>query len=135
MEILWTGPYGWPKYEGHLLCVPQHSGVYLQTVEYRKGYLIYAAGLTARSIRIRLVEHTRKYMSGDYNVLDIGALQRGVRKEIWHGWGWSQEKRVKFRKRKPVILDEVRRQLKGFRIFVAEVGPEKRILERLEASL
>jgi hypothetical protein len=25
-------------------------------------------------------------MSGDYNVLDVTAMQKGIRKEVWHGW-------------------------------------------------
>lgn len=135
MEILWNGPYGWPKFEGDLPVLPQHSGVYLQTVEYRKGYLIYCAGLTRRPMRKRFAEHTRKYLRGDYNVLDIAAMKNGVRKEIWHGWGWSPEKRLKFEKRKRKILQAVRKQLEGFRIFVADVNTEERILERLEASI
>ena len=135
MEVRWTGPYGWPRYEGHLPAVPRHPGVYLQTVEYRKGFLIYCAGITRRSIRKRFAEHTRKYMSGDYNVLDMAAMHHGVRKEIWHGWGWSPEKRVKFKKRKLKILEAVRKQLEGFRIFVADLGAEERILERIEASI
>lgn len=135
MEILWTGPYGWPRFEGDLPVLPQHSGIYLQTFEYRKGYLIYCAGLTRRPMGKRFAEHTRKYLRGDYNVLDITAMQHGVRKEIWHGWGWSPEKRAKFKKRKLKILEAVRKQLEGFRIFVADLGAEERILERIEASI
>lgn len=75
IEITWTGPYGWPKYEteSNLRPIPKHPGVYLQTVEYRDGYLIYAAGLTRRPIPTRFREHTRKYMTGDYNVLEVVA--------------------------------------------------------------
>jgi hypothetical protein len=135
MEIIWTGPYGWPKYEGQIPPVPLHAGVYLLTVEYRNGYLIYAAGLTRRPIRKRLTEHTRKYLCGDYNVLDIRALQNCVRKEIWHGWGWSREKRLRFRKQRIKIIEAVRRQLEGFRVFVSDSSPEERILERIEASI
>src|ERR1700722_15537707 len=40
-----------------------------------------------------------------------------------------------FEERKPVILDAVRNQLRGFRIFRAGMGPEPRILERLEAAI
>ncbi len=136
MRIVWAGPYGWPKYEGDLPVVPDHSGVYLQTVKFRDGYLIYAAGVSARSIRERFAAHTRKYLSGDYNVLDIDALQHGVRLEIWHGWWWGlPEKRILFENRKLAIVDAVHKQLTGFRIFVANLDVEKRILERLESSI
>lgn len=137
MEIRWTGPYGWPKYEheNRLPSVPKHPGVYLWTVEYQDGYLIYAAGLTRRSIPIRLREHTRNFLNGEYNVLDIDMMQQGVRKEIWRGWGWSPTKQAEYKKKKQIIYDAARRQLAGFRIFVVDVGTQPRLLERLEASI
>jgi len=67
--------------------------------------------------------------------LDIAAMQQGIRKEIWHGWGWSPEKRADFEKQRQEILNAAREQLQGFRIFAADVGTEPRILERLEASI
>lgn len=137
LGAIWTGPYCWPgfatTYNQHP--IPRHPGVYLQTVEYLGGYLIYAAGLTRRPIPERFREHTRKYMSGDYTVLDIAAMQQGIRKEIWHGWGWSPEKRADFENRKQDILDAAAMQLAGFRVFTADVGTGPRTLERLEASI
>jgi hypothetical protein len=137
INIIWTGPYSWPglELESKLAPTPSQPGVYLMTVDYLDGYLIYAAGLTRRSIRQRLGEHTRKYMSGDYNVLEITAMQQGVRSEVWHGWGWSPEKRIEFEHRKSEILNAVRKQLAGFRIFTAHLGTEPRLLERLEAAV
>jgi hypothetical protein len=74
-------------------------------------------------------------MRGDYTVLDITAMNEGIRKEIWHGWGWSPEKRTEYENRKLIIVDAARKQLAGFRIFVANVGTQPRLLERLEASI
>lgn len=137
IDIDWTGPYSWPKFEieNGLASIPKLPGVYLQTVEYQDGYLIHAAGLTRRTVPKRFREHTRKYMSGDYNVFDIIAMQQGIRKEVWHGWGWTLDKRIEFEKLKPTIHEAVRKQLAGFRIFIADMGTEPRILERLEASI
>lgn len=137
IDINWTGPYSWPKFEleNNLPSIPNHSGIYLQTIEYQDGYLIYAAGLTRRPVPVRFREHTRKYMSGDYTIFDIVAMQQGIRKEMWHGWGWTPEKRTEFEKQKPIIQAAAHRQLVGFRIFVADVGTQPRILERLEASI
>jgi len=42
---------------------------------------------------------------------------------------------VEFENRKQVILDAANAQLEGFRIFVADIGNQPRILERLEASI
>ncbi|MGO9569976.1 MAG: hypothetical protein ACLP5H_20805 [Desulfomonilaceae bacterium] len=137
IEVTWEGPYGWPGFESenNLRPIPNTPGVYLQTFEYQGGYLIYAAGLTRRPVPTRFRDHTRKYMNGEYNVLDIDAAQQGVRKEVWHGWGYAREHREEFEERKSIIVDAVRKQLTGFRIFVADVGTQPRTLERLEASI
>ena len=137
LAVIWTGPFAWPTFEREtsLPAIPNHPGVYLMTVEYLKGFLIYAAGITRRSIPRRFREHTRKYMSGDYTVLDIAALRQGIRKEIWHGWGWSPEKHSDYKSRKNTIDDAARQQLAGFRIFVANLDNQPRILERIEAAI
>ena len=82
IDIEWKGPYAWPKFEteSNLPAIPKHPGVYLQTSTYENGYIIYAAGITRRPIPQRLREHTRKYLSGDYTILDMDAMKHGVRK-------------------------------------------------------
>lgn len=137
IEVTWDGHYGWPSFESenNLHPIPKYPGVYLQTFEYQDGYLIYAAGITRRPVPIRFREHTRKYMNGEYNVLDISAAQIGNRREIWHGWGYARKHRSEFEERKSIILDAVRKQLVGFCIFVADVGKAPRVCERLEASV
>lgn len=137
IETTWMGPYSWPGYEQEngLRSLPKQPGLYLQTVEYQNGFLVYAAGLTRRTIPQRFREHTRKYMSGDYNVLDIVAMQQGTRREIWHGWGWSPMKRERFEEQKTLVLDAVQKQLASFRIFVTDIGTEPRLLERLESAI
>jgi len=137
IEAVWNGPYSWSGFEeaNKLPAIPNKPGVYLQTFEYNGGYLIYAAGITRRTVPARLSEHTRKYMSGEYNVLDIAAAEQGVRKEIWHGWDYARRHREEFEERKSIILDAVRRQLLGFRVFVSDTGTERRLLERIEAAI
>ena len=137
LEVFWDGPFSWPKFEesNGLPSIPQSPGVYLQTFEYQSGYLIYAAGITRRLVRVRFREHTRSYMNGEYNVLDPSEAERGVRKEIWHGWGYAKAHRNQFEENKDEIQQAVQKQLTRFRIFVAEVGTEPRLLERIEASI
>lgn len=137
IDIEWRGPYAWPKFEteSNLPAIPKHPGVYLLTSVYENGYIIYAAGITRRPIPQRFREHTRKYLSGDYTILDMDAMQHGVRKEIWHGWGWTPDKRKEYERRKSNLLEAVRKQLAAFSIFVADVGTEPRILERIEAAI
>jgi hypothetical protein len=133
----WQGPFGWPNFESALPPAPSLPGTYLQTFEYQDGYLIYAAGITRRTVRSRLHEHTKQYLSGVYTVLDVDAVQAGTRKEIWHGF-WMKprptERVAEFHARHDEIITSARRQLASFRIFVAEMK-EPRILERLEAAV
>ena len=137
IDIEWTGPYAWPKFEieSYLPTIPKHPGIYLMTSEYKTGYIIYAAGITRRPIPTRFREHTRKYLRGDYTILDMSDIKHGVRKEIWHGWGWTPEKRKEYERRKSQLVEAARKQLAAFRIFVADVGKEPRILERFEATI
>lgn len=136
LEITWNGPYSWPGYEddNSLPAIPKVPGVYLQTFEYKRGYLIYAAGITRRPVPTRFREHARKYMNGEYNVLDILAAQEGIRKEIWHGWGYARGHREEFKEKQMAIQNAVQMQLAGFRIFVTDIQ-ELRVLERLEAAI
>lgn len=137
IEARWDGPYSWPGFESHndLRPIPSTSGVYLQTFDYQGGYLIFCAGLTRRPVSKRLREHTHNFMNGKYNVLDIAAAQQGIRLEIWHGWGYAREHQEEFKEQKKIIRDAVGKLLAGFRIFVADLGNQPRILERLEAAI
>lgn len=65
----------------------------------------------------------------------MSAMKRGVRKEIWHGWGWTPAKRKEYELRKNDLVEAVREQLAAFNIFVANMGKGPRILERLEAAI
>lgn len=138
MECNWQGPFGWPKYGPDLDEVPKTPGVYLETVEYESGYLIYGAGITCRSVRQRIQEHTRKYEEGHYFVLDASAMRLGLRKEIWPGF-WTEnperEMQREYERRESEIQRAVKEQLRTFRIFTTRVEGQKRTLERLEAAI
>ncbi|MCA9953060.1 MAG: hypothetical protein KDE48_25605 [Anaerolineales bacterium] len=140
IRVNWDGPYSWPKYENanNLPSLPKLPGVYLQTFEYKNGFLIYAAGITRRQVKSRFGEHTRKYKNGEYNVLDIDAIQLGNRKEVWHGWDYAKKHRSEFEQRKTQILEAVEQQLSKFRIFVSKglaIDRDLRFLERTEAAV
>lgn len=137
ISVIWNGPFGWPGFES--ICsldqLPNACGIYLQTFQYNNGYIIYCAGITRRTFIRRLKEHTRKYMDGKYNVLDVKSAQEGKRKVIWKGWEYERAHRDKFEKNKTKILLDAIKQLAGFRIFIAQLSTKERILERFEASI
>ena len=141
IDITWEGPYAWPRFKGEtsLPALPKTPGVYIHAFEYhRGGYVIHGVGVTSRPVGVRLREHTRQYLNGNYTVLDTAAACRGVRKEVWHGWGYAREHRDEFEARRASIQADARRQLAAYRIFVADpaaVGGEPRLRERLEAAI
>ena len=135
-EAVWQGPFAWNGYD-HVNgrpSLPKLCGVYLFAVCHRNGYAIQGAGETTDTVA-RFKQHKRAFLCGEYTVLDIDELGRGIRKEVWHGWGWTQQKRLEYARRKPEIDEAVQKQLAGLKIFVADIGPEKRMRQRLEAKV
>ncbi len=137
ITINWKGPFSWPKFEDKngLPSIPDSEGVYIQSFEYKQGYLIYSVGITGREIQARLKEHTREYMKGGYNVFDMNKMESGIRKSIWQGWKWTEEKEADFKKNKLKIQNKVERQLSRSRVFVGNIGDDPRLRERLEAKV
>lgn len=145
LELRWEGPFGWPglRPAGPVTSladspVGASSGVYLWTVEYLDGFLIYAAGITRRAFTKRFREHTLAYRTGIYTLFDMSSLNRGVREEIWHGF-WmrkrSTEKQSEYDRRREELRVAAELQLSNFRVFVAPLGSAPRLLERIEAAV
>ncbi|MBE2233357.1 MAG: hypothetical protein IAE85_07680 [Anaerolinea sp.] len=130
-----TGSFGWPRYENGQPTLPEIPGVYLMTVAYEDGFLPYGVGVTRRPVKRRFVEHTRKFVNGEYNILDLDHAQQGIRKVVWKGWGWTPEKRADYEARKSQIIALAQQQMLGTHIFVIETGTAVRLLERIEAAI
>ena len=132
--MTWTGPYAWPGFERDgLPALPNHGGVYLQTFEHADGFFVYTPG-EAGDFRKRFAQHTIKFRRGEYNVLEVYQAQAGVRSEVWHGWGWTPEKRAAYARRKTEIQTAVTRELAAMRIFVSNDLPERE-RRRLEGAI
>lgn len=138
-EIIWTGPFDWPLKKEQQALLSKFAGVYLWTVPYvRGGYVVYLAGLTSRPLYKRFSEHTRHHQNGIYTIFDMDEMQRGNRKEIWHGF-WTKEKPLakqqEFAYRKEELLHAARVQMSTFQIFAANFHTDRRLLARLEAAI
>lgn len=136
-DLTIAGPYGWPGSERSQIVLPPVPGVYVTTFEYCDGYLPYGVGITRRPMRRRFLEHTRKYLAGDYNILDVADAQRAVRTVLWKGWGWTSEKREEFRAREREIAAMAEQQFLATRIFIIEIVADTvpRLPERIEAAV
>lgn len=129
------GPFGWPKHENGLPSLLDIPGVYLMTVKHQEGFLPYGVGVTRRPAKKRFMEHSRFYVKGEYNILDLNAAQNGSRKVLWKGWGWTTEKRADYETRKNEIITFAKHQMSGTRIFIIDMGITHRLLERMEATI
>jgi hypothetical protein len=136
-----AGPFSWCGVaEKNLFGSPEgrKAGVYLLTAESDAGYFIYSAGFTTRSFAERFWEHTKEYLSGNYTVLDAKALREGTRLVVWDGFWDAREAWQRlgdFRARSGEILAHVHELLATFRLFLAPLSTERRVLERLEAAI
>ena len=145
IEVTWRGPFAWPgKAEANGLKDLQNCeysslcGVYLWTVKYKRGYLIYAAGYTKRPFLTRFREHTRAHREGFFTVFDMETMQAGRRREIWHGFFTKKrppERDKEFLRRRNEIEEAVENQLSKFRVFLAPLNRETRILKRFEGAI
>ena len=145
IELRWEGPFSWPGF----LCgadtrrfdcaaVASSSGIYLWTVNYSNGFLIYVAGITRRPFSRRFREHTRYYRTGVYTVFDVASLKQGVREKVWPGFWFrrrSPEKQSAYDRCSEQIGAAAEELLANYRIFLAPVAPIRRILERVEAAI
>ena len=139
LVLNWSGPYRWPK-GGRQPYVDalEHGGVYLLSVEHDKGYLVYAAGHTEH-FRKRFRQHDRLYRNGIYTIFDHEAFTAGERVKVWPGF-WMRKVRPPelvedYNRRATEIQVAMERWLDGYRVFVARSDVDRRLRQRIEASL
>ena len=53
-------------------------GVYLFTVPTAESHLIYWVGQTSQPVRTRLATHSREFLAGTYNILDMAELREVI---------------------------------------------------------
>lgn len=97
LELEAVGPFSWipsstdapPRFFDS----PSSSacGIYLFTVSTAEGHLIYWVGQTSQAVRARLATHSREFLAGTYNVLDMTDLRVGKRTVLWRGLWWKKD--------------------------------------------
>ncbi|KXW55483.1 hypothetical protein [Ferrovum sp. PN-J185] len=128
------GPFGWPNYEDSKPVLPTKSGVYITCFAYEDSYIPWGVGVTKRKFRTRFMEHTTKFINGDYNILNYEKAIQARRQLAWKGWTWTEEKKAIFLQNKAEILKDAVTQLISTYIFIIELEGIIR-LERLESAL
>ena len=82
----------------------------------------------------------REYRKGTYTILDTKGFPAGERVELWHGM-WTKketntpEMKARFESRRHELNLAIENLFSTFRIFVAPIEVERRVLARIEAAL
>jgi hypothetical protein len=139
----WNGPFALQGPDGNLFFdspVANQCGIYVFTINYQDGYLIYLTGWTTRPFKKRFKEHIREYRKGTYTIFNCESFRNGKRDEIWHGM-WTKKEtntlamKALFESRHQDINPVIEDLLSTFRIFVAPLERERRVLARVEAAI
>src|SRR4051812_40998327 len=86
LEVQWKGPYRWVNNGGQAVFdYPEagSKGLYIWTIKYGDGYLIYYIGETGKSFRERLGEERDTFYKGAWRIFDAQRFAGGEKLCIW----------------------------------------------------
>ncbi|MBM3252738.1 MAG: hypothetical protein FJZ16_00605 [Candidatus Omnitrophica bacterium] len=129
--IRFQGPFTLLK-GNDLPCIlesPLKKGIYFWAVPVEDKDLIYYVGITTRAFSKRMIEHLKGYLSGEYGIYEPVELQKGKRLPL--PLGDIEDFIKRHNELYPKLLDS----LKLFRVYIAPVSCEKRLLERIESAI
>jgi len=139
IKVHFIGPYSWYGQDGipSIFSSEMKNGVYLWSVPYQDGQLVYYVGVSGRKFSVRMMEHFREHMSGSYHLNEPQALVQGKKVMLWPG-RYDPDKKVTvddfidaFPNLAPVIYELAKR----YRFWLAPINGDRRLRERIEAAL
>jgi len=146
-KVEFVGPYvfiGSGKFPSIFKCLPK-KGVYFWTTPYGRKEVINYVGVTNREFKIRMFEHIKAFLSGDYKIFDANELKKGNPLPVWNGlYGLGRGVKTDeficnhledFTKRYKELYPKIIATLKLYKIYLAEIEDETRLQERLEAAI
>lgn len=141
LTISFIGPFSWPAtpdapsiFDSDLR---REAGLYLWTVRFDDGYLVYYVGETGRSFETRFLEHYCEHASGMYHVNYPAEFSCGEKVMIWPGrYDPTMKKSAKECILECLRLGEPITKLAYiYRFFLAPLSCETRIRRRIEAAI
>jgi hypothetical protein len=144
LELEAIGPFSWisSSMDGppRIFEVPasRMCGVYLFAVPTGAGNLVYWVGQTSEPVRKRLTTHSREFLAGTYNVLDMAELREGRRAVLWRGLWWRKDSPDRYEE---YLLNAGKvalftlAQLRATHIYTIPTPKDRRLLARLEAAI
>lgn len=142
LSVKWYGPYSFVGCEADNVfdcLMGEKKGVYLFTIPFEGKYLVYYVGETGVSFATRLLQHVQSYLNGFYRIFDPEEFVNGNKVLLWGGM-WKTDRRnpkliSEFIDRHEEFAPKILVFLKSFRIFLAPIDGDKRIIERIEAEI
>lgn len=144
LDVEAIGPFSWipgaPDAPPRIFDVPESRkcGVYLFTVPTAEGCLAYWVGQTSQPVRTRLATHSREFLAGTYNVLDVSHLREGRRTVVWRGLWWrkgSCERYEEYLLSAGQVAPLTLAQLRATHVYLIPTPKDRRLLARLEAGI
>ncbi len=138
LHLKCSGPYTWTSGPACVFDAGRDvAGIYLWTIPYREGYLVYYVGETGRSFTERLSEHAESYLTGRYRIWEPAAFSRGEKVLLWDGM-WRSDSRNTigdFLARYPELSAAVHSLFGAMRLFLIPMEADARLRQRVEAAL
>lgn len=106
-------------------------GIYFWTVKVGEEYLINYVGISANSIRERIVQHIKFSLSGDYTIYDPNLLQSGVLDIVYT----PNSNYNLFLLNIEANRNNIIANLKLFKIFYVTLDESKYLLELIESEI
>jgi len=134
--ISFRGPYGFLTSERYpsIFKFPFKKGIYIWTIPFGKNELIHYVGMTSREFKKRMMEHLKGYLSGEYGIDDLKELQKGKNIRVWDGL-WRGADIEDFIGQHDILFPKLLSQIKLYKIYVAPLNCEIRLIERIEAAM
>jgi len=144
IKLNWEGPFSFNKEKQNCIfnnLINKKPGIYLLTVPYGRGYLIYYIGETGKSFNERMDQHLQKFIAGEYRIYNPEAFLRGEKELIWNPYivGRGAKYRYDFKKEylehKSEIDPLIKTYVDQFCLFVAPFHRGDRIRKLLESAI
>ena len=142
LRVQFFGPYVFDGNEDENVftnSLSKKKGVYLLTIPFDDKFLVYYVGETGVSFANRLLQHVQNYLSGFYRIFDPEEFATGKKVLIWGGMWKSNRKDPKFicefLQRYSELVPKAIKFIEQFRVFLAPIDADKRIIERIESEI
>lgn len=106
-------------------------GIYFWTVKIDDAHLINYVGISSKSIKDRMLQHFKLFISGDYDIYETSALEKGILNKKYI----PSEDYADYLKNIDENINSVLGNLRIFNFFYAPLQESKYLLEIIESEI